>query len=122
MKKGVRMETARGGIKRLTKSCNTVVVIDNNKLVKVSGELPFQQALGVANELVGCFIKDITETISTASLINLDYMDLRTKQGLETAMQILLIEKLKFSLYLIEAFSVIYLFIERSQKSALACC
>jgi cell division protein FtsZ len=81
----VRMETARNAIKRLQKACNTLVVIDNNKLVKVSGELPFQQALGVANELVGTFIKDITETISTASLINLDYMDLRTimeKQGI----------------------------------------
>lgn len=81
----VRMETARKAIKRLQKACNTLVVIDNNKLVKVSGELPFQQALGVANELVGCFIKDITETISTASLINIDYMDLRTiceKQGI----------------------------------------
>lgn len=74
----VRMETARKAIKRLQKACNTLVVIDNNRLVKVSGDLPFQQALGVANELVGTFIKDITETISTASLINLDFMDLRT--------------------------------------------
>ena len=79
------METAKNAIKRLTKSCDTLIVIDNNKLVKVSGDLPFKEALGVANELVGVFIKDITETISTASLINLDYMDLRTvmeKQGI----------------------------------------
>jgi len=50
----------------------------NNKLVRVAGNLPFQEALGVANELVGVFIKDITETITTASLINLDYMDVKT--------------------------------------------
>ncbi len=74
----VRMDTARNGIRRLMKACHTVVAIDNNKLVKVSGEMPFREALGVANELVGVFIKDITETIATASLINLDYMDLRT--------------------------------------------
>jgi cell division protein FtsZ len=74
----VRMETARKGIKRLLKACDTVVAIDNNKLVKVSGDLPFEQALGVANELVGVFVKDVTETIATASLINLDYMDLRS--------------------------------------------
>jgi len=73
----VRMETARAGIERLKKACDTVVTIDNNKLVKVAGDLPFQEALGVANELVGVFVKDITETITTASLINLDYMDLR---------------------------------------------
>ncbi len=73
----VRMETARNAIERLKKACDTVVTIDNNKLVKVAGDLPFQEALGVANELVGVFVKDITETITTASLINLDYMDLR---------------------------------------------
>lgn len=81
----VRLETAREGFKRLNKACNIVVAIDNNRLVKVSGDLPFQEALGVANELVGVFIKDITETIATASLINLDYMDLKTimeKQGI----------------------------------------
>lgn len=74
----VRLETARKGILRLKNSCDTVVVIDNNKLVKVAGDLDFRQALGVANELVGVFVKDITETITTASLINLDYMDLRS--------------------------------------------
>ncbi len=73
----VRMDTARKGIERLKRACDTVVTIDNNKLVRVAGNLPFQEALGVANELVGVFIKDITETITTASLINLDYMDLR---------------------------------------------
>jgi len=74
----VRMDTAKKGIQRLEKACDTVVVIDNNKLVKVAGDLPFQEALGVANELVGVFVKDITETITTASLINLDYADLRS--------------------------------------------
>jgi len=81
----VRLDTARKGIRRLKDACDTVVVIDNNKLVKVAGDLAFAQALGVANELVGVFVKDITETITTASLINLDYMDLRTimeKQGI----------------------------------------
>ena len=53
------------------------MAIDNTKLSKVAGDLPLQQALGVANELVGQFIKGITETITTASLINIDYADLR---------------------------------------------
>jgi len=73
----VRLDTARKGIQRLKKSCDSIVVIDNNKLVKVAGDLSFTQALGVANELVGIFVKDITETVTTASLINLDFMDLR---------------------------------------------
>lgn len=72
-----RMEIAKKGLDRLKRSCDTVVVIDNNRLVKVAGNLPFKEALGVANTTVGKFIKGITETITTASLINLDYADLR---------------------------------------------
>ncbi|MGB9915001.1 MAG: hypothetical protein ACPLIG_03260 [Candidatus Bathyarchaeales archaeon] len=33
--------------------------------------------MGVANTTIGKFVKGITETITTASLINLDYADLR---------------------------------------------
>ena len=60
----------------LQRSCDTVVAIDNNRLTRVAGNLPLQQALGVANELVGQFIKGTTETITTASLINIDFADL----------------------------------------------
>lgn len=72
-----RMEVAKKGIKRLKAVCDTVVLIDNNKLVRLAGNLPFKEALGVANTTVGKFIKGVTETITTASLINLDYADLR---------------------------------------------
>ena len=72
-----RMSVAKKGLDRLKGSCDTVVVIDNNRLVKVAGNLPFREALGVANTTVGKFVKGVTETITTASLINLDYADLR---------------------------------------------
>jgi len=65
-----RMKIAREGIKRLKASCDTVVVIDNNRLTKIAGNLPFRKALGVANTTIGQFIKGVTETIATASLIN----------------------------------------------------
>jgi len=73
-----RMEIAKKGLQRLKQVCDTVVVIDNNRLVKIAGNLPFREALGIANTTVGKFIKGVTETITTASLINLDYADLRT--------------------------------------------
>jgi cell division protein FtsZ len=72
-----RYEIAREALKSLQNLCDTVVTIDNTKLNKVAGNMPLQQALGVANELIGQFIKGITETITTASLINIDYADLR---------------------------------------------
>jgi cell division protein FtsZ len=72
-----RYNNAKEGLKNLRTQCDTVVVIDNNKLAKVAGDLPLKEALGVANELVGEFVKGITETITTASLINIDFADLR---------------------------------------------
>ncbi|MCW3983173.1 MAG: cell division protein FtsZ [Candidatus Bathyarchaeota archaeon] len=72
-----RMASAKRGLNRLKASCDSVVVIDNNRLVKVAGNLPFREALGVANTTVGKFVKGVTETITTASLINLDYADLK---------------------------------------------
>lgn len=72
-----RMSIAKKGLSRLKDACDTTVVIDNNRLVKIAGNLPFREALGVANTTIGKFIKGVTETITTASLINLDYADLR---------------------------------------------
>jgi cell division protein FtsZ len=72
-----RMAIAKQGLNRLKNLCDTVVVIDNNRLVKIAGNLPFREALGVANTTIGKFVKGVTETITTASLINLDYADLR---------------------------------------------
>jgi cell division protein FtsZ len=72
-----RYENAKKGLVKMREHCDTVVAIDNSKLARVAGDLPLQDALGVANELVGQFVKGITETITTASLINIDYADLR---------------------------------------------
>lgn len=71
-----RYDSAREALNNLQRSCDTLVTIDNNKLTRLAGSLPLQQALGVANELVGQFVKGITETITTASLINIDFADL----------------------------------------------
>ena len=71
-----RYDLAKEALEKLRSGCDTVVAIDNNRLTKVAGNLPLQEALGVANELVGQFVKGITETITSASLINIDFADL----------------------------------------------
>jgi len=71
-----RYDLAKEALEKLRTGCDTVVAIDNNRLTKVAGNLPLQEALGVANELVGQFVKGITETITSASLINIDFADL----------------------------------------------
>src|SRR5659263_282621 len=72
-----RREKAREAVKALSASVDSTIVIDNSKLREVAGNLPLKEALAVANALVGAFVKNITETITQPSLINLDYADLR---------------------------------------------
>ncbi len=82
-----RREKAREAIKALTESCDSIIVIDNSKLREVVGNPPLKEALAVANALIGAFVKNITETITQTSLINLDYSDIRAvmeRGGLST--------------------------------------
>jgi cell division protein FtsZ len=72
-----RIDKAEYGLQNLRKNCDTVVVVDNNRLVKIAGNLPVQQAFAVANELVSTMIKGIVETIAIPSLVNLDYADVK---------------------------------------------
>ena len=72
-----RREKARDAIKSLAEVCDSIVVIDNSKLREVAGNLPLRDALAVANALVGSFVKNLTDTITQPSLVNLDYADLR---------------------------------------------
>lgn len=70
-----RIDKAEFGLQELRENSDTCIVIDNNKLVDIAGNLPMEQAFAVANELVSTMIKGIVETITLPSLINLDYAD-----------------------------------------------
>lgn len=72
-----RVDKAEFGLQQLRQVCDTVIVIDNNKLVEIAGNLPIQQAFAVANELIATMIKGIVETIAVPSLVNLDYADVK---------------------------------------------
>lgn len=72
-----RVDKAEFGLQQLRQVADTVIVIDNNRLVQIAGNLPVQQAFAVANELISTMIKGIVETIAIPSLVNLDYADVK---------------------------------------------
>ncbi len=76
-----RVDKAEFGLEQLRDKCDTVIVIDNNRLVTIAGNLPLKQAFAVANELVSTMIKGIVETIAVPSLVNLDYADVKAIMG-----------------------------------------
>lgn len=74
---GSRLVKAEEGLAKLREVCDTVIVIENQKLVDLAGNKPLKEAFGMADSLIARMIKGITETISMPSLVNLDYADVR---------------------------------------------
>lgn len=72
-----RVDKAEFGLQQLRQVSDTVIVIDNNRLVQIAGNLPIQQAFAVANELIATMIKGIVETIAVPSLVNVDFADVK---------------------------------------------
>ncbi len=75
---GSRVQKAFDGIKELKKFADTVIVLDNQRLLSHVPNLPLDQALSVMDQLIAETVKGITETITEYSLINLDYADIKS--------------------------------------------
>jgi len=73
-----RIDKAKKGLNQLKRYADTLVVIDNNRLLEIAPDLPIIEAFSVADEVLATMVKGITETISLPSLINLDFADVRT--------------------------------------------
>src|SRR3989338_7242820 len=73
-----RLEKADEGIELLKSEVDTMIVIDNNRLVELVPNLPIDQAFAVADEITARAVRGITETITTPSLVNLDFADVRS--------------------------------------------
>jgi cell division protein FtsZ len=72
-----RMVKAEEGLDDLRNCADTVIVLDNNRLLDYVPNLPIDQAFSVMDQLISETVKGITETITQPSLINLDYADVR---------------------------------------------
>ncbi len=76
-----RLDKADWGLDALRETCDTVVIIDNNRLVKHVPNLPMNQAFAVADTLVAKAVKGISDTIMLPSLVNIDFADVRAIMG-----------------------------------------
>lgn len=74
---GARINKASDGLLHLRQNCDTVIVIENDKLLNIAGNQPLTKAFKVADELIANMIKGVTEAISKPSLVNLDYADVK---------------------------------------------
>ena len=74
---GFRRKYADEGILELKKYVDTLLVIDNEKLIEVYGDLTFTSAFAKANEVLNTATKGIAEVISQHLLVNIDLNDAR---------------------------------------------
>ena len=74
-KKAVQAEL---GIEELRKTCDTVLVILNDKLREIYGNLSIGQAFAQADNILTTAAKSIAEIITLAGYVNVDFQDVRT--------------------------------------------
>ena len=74
---GYRKQYADEGIAELNKYVDTLLVINNEKLIEVYGDLTFTAAFAKANEVLNTATKGIAEIISQHLLVNIDLNDAR---------------------------------------------
>lgn len=74
----VRLQIAKKGIEELRKNSDTLIVIDNQRLVEVYKNLAIDQAFKIADEVASKAVKGITETLNRPGLINVDFADIRS--------------------------------------------
>ncbi|MCK4796623.1 MAG: cell division protein FtsZ [Spirochaetes bacterium] len=72
-----RLVKAEEGLDELRNVADTVIVLDNNRLLDYCPNVPIDQAFSVMDQLISETIKGISETITQPSLINIDYADVK---------------------------------------------
>ena len=73
-----KREQAYLGIQSLRNSCDTVLVIVNDKLREIYGNLPIGQAFAQADNVLTTAAKGISEIITLTGYVNVDFQDVRT--------------------------------------------
>ncbi|XVH30511.1 cell division protein FtsZ [Haloferacaceae archaeon DSL9] len=73
-----RTVKAEEGLERLREAADSIIVLDNNRLLDYVPNLPIGKAFSVMDQIIAETVKGISETITQPSLINLDYADMST--------------------------------------------
>ncbi|WP_276365810.1 cell division protein FtsZ [Chryseolinea sp. H1M3-3] len=73
-----KMGQANLGLESLRQNCDTVIVILNDKLREIFGNLSIGQAFAQADNILTTAAKGIAEIITLAGYVNVDFQDVRT--------------------------------------------
>lgn len=89
-----RIEKAKQGLMELKDTCDTVIVLDNNKLLEYYPNLPINAAFSVMDQIIAETIRGISDAISKPSLVNIDFADVKAVIG-EGGVSVMLVGEAK---------------------------
>jgi cell division protein FtsZ len=72
-----RQKVAMAGLEKLRQATDSLIILDNNRLVEIVPQLPVEQAFAVMDQLISEVVKNVTEMINLPGMINLDFADVR---------------------------------------------
>ncbi len=73
-----KIDQALDGVEEMAKNVDALLVINNERLRRIYGELPVLKAFGKADDTLSVAAKSIAEIITVHGLINLDFNDVKT--------------------------------------------
>jgi cell division protein FtsZ len=73
-----RFEQAVEGLEKLKEQVDSLLVISNEKLHKIYGDLPASQAFKKADDILATAVKGVAEIITLHGNINIDFADVNT--------------------------------------------
>lgn len=76
-----RKKKADWSIGQLSKHADTIVIIENDRLMSYAPNLPIEKAFDLIDSIAATAVRGISDTVTLPSLINLDFADLRSVLG-----------------------------------------
>ena len=73
-----RNANAIEGLQKLRENVDSLIVISNDQLLQMSGDIPLKDSFKEADNVLAHSVKTITDLILRPSIINLDFADVRT--------------------------------------------
>lgn len=73
-----RMEQAVIGLEQMKEYIDSLIIVSNNKVLEVCGDVPIQQAFVDADNVLRQGVQTITDLIAVPALINLDFADVKS--------------------------------------------
>jgi len=72
-----RNQNALEGLTALQRECDGVVIVSNQRLYEVLGDLPTNEAFDEADKVLRQFVQSVSDIITSSALVNIDFADIK---------------------------------------------